>query len=730
LETRRNKVRFTGSEPDTIPDAPTPEENSTPSDALPNQPALAITISTGDGRTGKTVQFIGVHADTSQPYTFLTANSTVSVSIASSPARGEDSAPLLLVRSNAAPDMERISINNDDGQLAPNRFSLLNLREDYVQLEKDAPARDPAPGEILSVREIAPAAAHTPAQLLADELDDGFVIIADNSNGEDIPLLPGRERQVACTWSSGTIAAYTYRYTVKPVINMALYFREHPYVSIGALLTAATPAVTALANPAHISADKLGADWWKSMSFKVRLHSVTNCFSSLTVNTLINAYFLPTFWTEFTKNIKHTFDGPGEFFDNSLAAFLALGGATAQMAIAYNAWLWLPFGLATAAIPATISFSVTLASRYLGVKNILRQIHHMFHDDAKAQAEFSDALEHVDEKYLNDLQAKYADITGSLPSRRIEARRRIAAEIQAKADARGGKAEDTPLNDKEKHELTEKLKPFAANAPLSQDEYEYIEKEIAKAMSALLSDHPDLIKDKTAMEYLTKYSLVFFKLSFAFFLVGAPYFLTFMQKGFDGVNTLSKFAGKDLVGLNEWIRRTIGVVPGLASGGMAFNSAYRIADTAWRHAVHLYHHPSDIPGTGAIGLMNFFAASGPANVAAGVAANKDNVIGIHTNDDLDSTFVMLNGLAGGTVNTNASINTLYPPEKPKPQTVTLDEVKKHVANVDAHLVHRNTADKFRNFLGDLKKLKQPQADSDDDDEVLMKRNQSGFFGTT
>lgn len=536
----------------------------------------------------------------------------------------------------------------------------------------------------------------------------------DLEGGEGLALIPRQARQGWCAW----IGTGVYNYTVKPVVNTALYAWHHPFIAGAAAVTAATPALTALANPAGITPDKLGADWWNNMNTLKRLHSLTNCGSSFTINAIMNAAFLTSFWDELVKSIGKTFDSTGDFLDNGLSIVFAAGGAIAQAAIAYNAFLWLPAGVATASVPALISFSITLASRYLGVKGIFRQLHHMFNEDAKTQAEFADALDHIDESYLEQLHHEFNNLVASLPERRDTRRTEIQAELLKSSDQ---------LPDKKRKELEKELNAIADGAPVTKDEFEYIEKEIARSMTNLIQDHPDLIKDKTCLEYLGKYSFTFFKLSFAFFLIGAPYFLTFMQKGFDGVNTLSKFAGNDLVTMNAWVRRLIGFIPGLASGMMAFNQATQVWDTLVLFLKHLYAKPGDIPFAIPVTAAIGFAASSPQNVALGVLKNPDNITGFHNGNTAGTTYEVLNALAGGgVVNGNISIKRAFLSEKPTPGTlqqpggtVQYEDMLNHVRNVDGNLVHHSTAHRFRLFLKNV-----PGSQVSEAEKADMQRNKS------
>ncbi|VVC75925.1 hypothetical protein AQUSIP_12260 [Aquicella siphonis] len=463
---------------------------------------------------------------------------------------------------------------------------------------------------------------------------------------------PTEEQQGWCAWACSGAASFT-----KTLGGGAYYVVTHP-ISVGlSVLTAAPPALNSLAMPSGESPEKIGPEWWAAMSTLVKTHSIVNSASSLGINAIMNAFFLPTAWDKFKNSITHTFDSPREFFDNVFSILFGVGGALAAAAIAYSAFLWLPAGAISASVPAVISFVVTLASRYIGVKNVFKRIHHLFNDDAKAQADFAEALEHIKEDYLEEIQSEFDKIIERLFAHRD------------------------------------------ADTPLTNADYEQIADELTDVLTRLADAHPDLIKDKTTLEYITKYTGMLFDITFALTLVGVPSYLTFMQKGFDGVNTLAKFAGNDLSGINIWLKRLIGVIPGLASAMLYADSGTKIRTTLTQLACHLYENPKQIPAALAVLGANGFAASGPQNVAAGVLANPDNIIGLTKDTALGSTFVILNAISGGgAVNANASLTKAFLSTNPDAVHVSEKDLAKHLGKVSDTLVSHRVADKFKVFM--------------------------------
>src|SRR5579885_1907823 len=569
-------------------------------------------------------------------------------------------------------------------------------------------------------------------------------------------------------WNGVTSGAV---FTAKAVGNGLLYAVKHPIVTTLSLVTAAPPALNALAMPSGKSPDKIGTEWWNEMSTWKKAHSIINSASSLAINAIMNAFFLPTAWEKFRKSITHAFDSPKDFIDNLFSIVLGLGGAVAAAAIAYAAFTWLWYGEISAAVPSAISFVVTLASRYIGVKNIFKRIHNLFSDDAKTQAEFAENLEHIKPEYLDELREKFEIILEEV----FEACELYVTDVEPQPD----EIDDLPLaansayiryqdklyyvnkankecilldkNDKQPIDLTEFDRATGINdfsqligrskvlsleelarihqitghefkhfdSSLTDGEFDHISSKLVDALTELAKAHPDLVSETTTGEYVKKYAGLIFDLSFATILVGAPAYLTFMQKGFDGVNTISKLAGTDLTTIDVWARRAIGIVPGLATAMLYADSGTKIRTTCVELAKHLYENPKDLPFAVLALVANGFATSGPQNVAAGVAANKDNVIGVTPDDAFGTTLIVLNAIAGGVVNGNASLNKAFLANKSAMQ-LTEQDVARYLSKVNDHLVSHSTIDQLKLFNASVKK------DKSSGERDLLRRVDSTF----
>ncbi|MBX3708843.1 MAG: hypothetical protein KIT56_10140 [Gammaproteobacteria bacterium] len=478
----------------------------------------------------------------------------------------------------------------------------------------------------------------------------------EDGRGEAVPFLsedplPSVEEKKSSwsTWiGNGLVRAG------KSTGNGLLYVVKHPVILLTSFITAAPPALNALANPSGQGPEEISIEWWNKMSDWVRAHSILNGSASLSINAIMNAFFLPAAWGKFKTNIAHTFDSPRDFIDNTFSIVFGIGGAMAASAIAYNAFLWL--GYISASSAAFISFSVILASRYVGVRNVLKRIYNLFNEDAAAQADFADAINHIDEAYLEEIQKKFDE---------------IIVELFADRDH---------------------------DAPLTEKDFEVIADQFVTVLQELAAAHPDLIKNKTTLEYLSKYAGVIFDFSVAITLICIPSYLTFMQKGFDGVNTLAQFGKTDLDVLDPWFKRLIGLIPGLASSMLYADSATRLRTTIVELAQHLYENPKHIPFAFLTLAANGFAASGPQNVAAGVLNNKANIIGIHPKDILGTTFIVTNALGGSIVNVNTSLNKAFMSTNKDAKHVTERDLAKHLSKVNDYLVSPATANKFKLFV--------------------------------
>lgn len=560
-----------------------------------------------------------------------------------------------------------------------------------------------------------------------------------------------------CTWACSAISQ-----SCQAVANNVVFAVKNPLqtaksLSIAAIagVTAAPSALNALAMPSGESPDKIGPEWWDKMSDLLKSLSVINAASSLGINFLMNKLFIPTAWNKIISTTRK------EIPENLFAMLFGLGGAVAAGAIAYNAFLWMPMGYATASVPAFISFVVTLASRYIGVKNVFKRIHNWFSDDAKAQVKFADELEHIDEKYLNEIQNRFTAIlenmyeTCEIYSSDVEPGPDNLRSLQITANTAYVKFQDkiyyvnklskecTALNcvNGSIHDLpacSPKTRPLSAkelkkildvtghdrfSQPLTAGEFEYILEKLTSVLSDMADVHPDLIKNPTTCEYVKKYADMIFDFSFAVALIGYPAGLTFMQKGFDGVNTITKFAGGDINNINPWYKRLIGAIPGLASGMLYADSGSKFRSTVSELACYAYENPKDIPYVLIAVAANGFSATGPYNVATGVISNKDNIVGVAKDTSYAVLFNALNGVGGFVVNGTSSLYKAFLSTNKDAAHVQLQDVIKHASKVNDNLVSHRTAKRFKLFQD---KLEQKSVSEPEDD--LLIRAQSTFIG--
>lgn len=465
-------------------------------------------------------------------------------------------------------------------------------------------------------------------------------------NSEDTPLVI--EEALKPGWWEWTRTKVTNAatYTYDKAKSTALYVKDNPGKTLLAAVSATTFSISAFNNA-------LKSTWGKANALQ-RLHAIANFLSSFSINTIMNTFMLTTVWQRFLNMLKHTFDSPREFITTALALTVGLGGTVALSMVTLNVYQWLPAAFITAWIPVLINIVPTaLLPRTLGALNILIAISNSFRSDARAQAQFADALPRINEAYLE------------------------------KINKRLDKAIDELLQDRN---ITD---------PLSKDEIQEIAADLAEILTDFAKLHPDLIKDKTGCEYVSQYANMLFDITLGC-LFGLTSSLTYMQKGVDGFSLIGKWAGSDLSVLSPWIKRGIGTIPGLATGMLYGSYGTKIRETTSELVVQLYNNPKEIPRALCLLLANSLAAFGPKEVAKKVIERADNISFFHDSVEGGEAFTVFNYGGGFATNGVPAIDRWCLPNK-DPVHISISEIHTQLEKVNTNLVPESIAKKFKVF---------------------------------
>lgn len=481
-----------------------------------------------------------------------------------------------------------------------------------------------------------------------DDIEAGVI------NGEYAPLVP--QQQGWYEWTRTKIAnaaAYAYdtalstpQYALDTAYSTAHYVNANKAKTFLACISATTFSLNAFNNA-------LQDGKWGNSTYLQCTHAVANFMSSFTINTIMNTFMLSTIWERFVDMLKHTFDGPKEFLCTCISLGIGVGGMIALSMVTLDVYHWL--GEIAAWIPVIINAVPTaLLPRTLGALNTTNALSNLSKADARAQAQFADALLRINDKYLH--------------------------EINNELDA----------------VLAKKFENRSLEDLLTNDEIQEIAGELATILAKFAKKHKDLIDEKTYCESTYQWALLMTDLTSGC-LLGLAAYLTYMQKGFDGFSLIAKYTtGSDLTVLDDWIKRGIGVVPGLATGLLYGSYGLKIRGTLFELLTQLYHNPQEIPRALTLFIANSLAASGPQNVAAGVIKRPKNISFFHSADSGSSTFVGLNYAGGWATNGDSVFKKFCLPNK-TPITLTISDIQNHASKVNDNLVNESTAAKFKLF---------------------------------
>lgn len=419
-----------------------------------------------------------------------------------------------------------------------------------------------------------------------------------------------------------------------------------------AAIAASPTAFSALVGPSGQGPEKIGSEWWNAMSIARRILCVACGVSSEAVNTIMNALFIPVAFDKIKASLADI-GIPAQAAKSIAALLLGIGGGIAAGALSYSSFLWLPVAVLSA-IPSTIAFLITFASRFIGIKNIFNRVSNLLNANVRLQKVFADKLAHLNDNHLDEAEAKLKAI------------------------------------------ITETFPDKKPDEPLTEAEYQSVIEKLAEQLNAMDDLYDDLIKDTTTTEMLLKYSGLVIDLITAISIL-TPAYMTFSQKGFDGVNIISKLTtGTALTDLHPAAKAGIGAAPGLASAMFYTSAGMDFRGNMVETFKHLYQHPASIPGALGLFAANAFASFSMSSVAQAVIDKPDNIYNL-ANNAYGTTYLATQTAGGLIVNLNSCVVKAYL-NKPEPaaKDVTLAHLAKRTSGED-HPISDDTATALRQF---------------------------------
>lgn len=450
-----------------------------------------------------------------------------------------------------------------------------------------------------------------------------------------------------------------------------IWIKSHPLAFLTALITAAPNALFAFTSKPENLRELL-----KSMGPGEIAFASTKSAAALIVNAIMNAYFLTTAWgkikpilSNLFEKVKHMPDSPRAFMAGLLELFLAfiifslaLSAAIGAGALSFASFAWTM--MYVAALPALISLVVNFASRFVGVKNIFIKLNHLGSNEVKTQRALADAVNHINLSTPNH-------------ERRLQwGFDRIKARV--KQNQLRNHPDDYELKDRD-------LEPI------------YIE--LAKMISTYHTSHEDFLLDTTNKEILLNYLLSTVEVltvGTSLVILALPYSLSFLQKGYDGVNIIVRLlehafglsedgltnlpgAGKIGVGVPTLIATFLLCASTLIDGRLGLK----------RLLHHLYENPQDLLTVGVLGIANGLAAFSPRGVGESVVNNPNNLMHLK-HDRLGSTYITANMLMGGFINFMYSTGKVVPSNFTL-KDLTLEAVRNRLEDPTNHCISKDTA---------------------------------------
>lgn len=432
--------------------------------------------------------------------------------------------------------------------------------------------------------------------------------------------------------------------TVKGIFGYAIH---HPVTTLLAMVTAAPNTVNALVGPSGVSPAKLGSAWWNNMTLFQKMYSIGCAGSSFTINAIINALFLPLAWTKFRTGIGNIKQGPVEASKSIASIILGTFAGVAAFAIGYYAFMWLPYGKVSALPIALSNLTINFASRFISIVAILSAVSVFVSSVARKVRRYAEQLEHLHPRHLPKVERELQEILGQLfPD---------------------------------------------ADRSLTTEEYQAVVQALIIKLNALQQLHPDLLKTPTTAEYARSYAKTLSSLTFAF-IVACSGFVTFTQKGFDGINIFSMLTSDhNLEDLPATGRACIGMLSGIATFMFYANNSFNFIHNMTTLTKHLYREPQHIPKALLIFATNGLACISMTTVARGVADNPHNIFGI-TDNAFKTLFITDTTIGGALANTNSSIEKALLPTRIEPDVneIKVADIIHYLRNAPTHTITPHT----------------------------------------
>jgi hypothetical protein len=435
----------------------------------------------------------------------------------------------------------------------------------------------------------------------------------------------------------------------------AQYAWSNPLSTILSIVTSAPSAVNALAAPSGINPANIGSIWWNSISGFTKTYSVLCMLSSFLINLITHLLVLPLAWHKFHGAILDMRKGPKQAATNSLALYFSGFGALAAGAIGYSAFQWLPYGKFTAIPIALANALINFATRFISMIVVLTLLTNMLLGHSRLQNRFADTLAHINDNYRELIQLESDHIIAAIQQNHL------------------------------------------INSPFDDEQYQKMTRKLSRKLIALTQLHSDLIDEPSTRSTVFKYSSLALNGSFALMCASAG-FITFAQKGFDGVNIIANLlANNPLDSMQAVYKGLIGASPGFSTAIFYGKNSFDFVHMASSLISYLYVKPVHLFTATGLLAANGFASASMNSVAQGIVNNPLNMFGL-TADTLGIVYIATTTTAGALANTNNTMNKAFLTAPTTTQSdIALPLLISYLRDADSHRITPKTAAALRKF---------------------------------
>jgi hypothetical protein len=165
----------------------------------------------------------------------------------------------------------------------------------------------------------------------------------------------------------------------------------------------------AFLEPSNATIEEVSSQWWDNLSLATKVCSIIFAVSTFLVNSFFFVFFVENAFLKLKDSLAKDCNSCKDVSISTSNILLASSSALANATIAYRSYLWLPSGKLTAIFPSLLNFTVTFASRYVGLGMLTKRVTDLFNNDVKLQMKCIFYLQNLHAPFIDQINEQLAN---------------------------------------------------------------------------------------------------------------------------------------------------------------------------------------------------------------------------------------------------------------------------------------------------------------------------------